>query len=324
MFNSIQQTSSTLAEHSYIADAGISTSLFLALRMEKPLFLEGEPGVGKTEVAKVLAQALSTQLIRLQCYEGLDLAQAVYEWNYPRQLLEIQARQSGEAKVETEDLFSEHFLIHRPLLQAIDSSHERAPVLLIDELDRADEEFESFLLELLSEFQVTIPELGTLRAKHRPVVIVTSNRTREIHDALKTPLCLPLDRLSEQGNRVSDSASQAAGYRYASAESSRHLRPGIARRRALQAARGGRDSRLGARARSSGKRNSIVVKRRRHPRISAQVPRRCRQDARGEGASPDRSILDPAAPVGCQDEPRDEVRLILHSRNSECESRLGS
>jgi len=183
MFASIDETRLALAREGYFADAGLATSLFLALRMEKALFLEGEPGVGKTEVARVLARILGTPLIRLQCYEGLDVTQAVYEWNYPRQLIEIQARASGDREVS--DIFSERFLLRRPLLQAIDRSHERAPVLLIDELDRADEEFESFLLELLADFQITIPELGTFRAEHAPVTIITSNRTREIHDALK-------------------------------------------------------------------------------------------------------------------------------------------
>ena len=189
MFDSIDSVASALAEQAYIADEGLATSLFLALRMERPVFLEGEPGVGKTEIAKVLSRALDTPLIRLQCYEGLDLAHALYEWNYPRQLLEIQARRSGEradgGDGAADDLFSEKYLLKRPLLQAIDAAHDRAPVLLIDELDRADEEFESFLLEILSDFQVTIPELGTLRARHKPVTILTSNRTREIHDALK-------------------------------------------------------------------------------------------------------------------------------------------
>lgn len=175
----------------YIVDEGLATSLFLALKMGKALFLEGEPGVGKTEVAKVLSQFFDTPLIRLQCYEGLDISQAVYEWNYPRQLLEIQARRDGSvgeggaAGSVTKDIFTEEFLLKRPLLQAIDQSHDSAPVLLIDELDRADEEFESFLLELLSDFQITIPEIGTLHAEHRPMIVITSNRTREIHDALK-------------------------------------------------------------------------------------------------------------------------------------------
>ena len=186
MFDSIDSTVEQLAGQSYIADTGLATSLFLALKMERALFLEGEPGVGKTEVAKVLSRAFDTPLIRLQCYEGLDLSQAVYEWNYPRQLLEIQARRDrAGGGVEERDIFAEEFLLKRPLLQAIDQSHERAPVLLIDELDRADEEFESFLLELLSDFQVTIPEIGTLRAEHKPITVITSNRTREIHDALK-------------------------------------------------------------------------------------------------------------------------------------------
>ena len=187
MFDSIDQTVERLSAQTYIADPALATSLFLALKMQRALFLEGEPGVGKTEVAKVLSRVFDTPLIRLQCYEGLDLSQAVYEWNYPRQLLEIQARRAdgaGPGHVPR-DIFGEEFLLKRPLLQAIDQSHDRAPVLLIDELDRADEEFESFLLELLSDFQVTIPEIGTLVAEHKPITIITSNRTREVHDALK-------------------------------------------------------------------------------------------------------------------------------------------
>jgi MoxR-like ATPase len=163
------------------------------LRLNRPLFLEGEAGVGKTEVAKVLAAALDTTLIRLQCYEGLDVSHAVYEWNYPRQILEIRLfesalRQQPEGPAPRDlarDLFAERFLIKRPLLQAIEATRERAPVLLIDEIDRADEEFEGYLLEFLSDFQVTVPELGTIRAARPPVVIITSNRTREVHDALK-------------------------------------------------------------------------------------------------------------------------------------------
>lgn len=188
MPDSVQDIAAMLARHNYVAGIGLSTSLFLALRMEKAIFLEGEPGVGKTEVAKVLSRAFGTELIRLQCYEGLDISQAVYEWNYPRQLLQIQARQAqnaGDGSQTIDDIFTEPFLLKRPLLQAIANSHEQAPVLLIDELDRADEEFESFLLELLSDFQITIPEIGTLRASHKPIVVITSNRTREIHDALK-------------------------------------------------------------------------------------------------------------------------------------------
>lgn len=183
MFDSVEDTTKILSHHHYLADVGLSTTLFLSLKMGKALFLEGEPGVGKTEVAKVLAQALDTTLIRLQCYEGLDLNQAVYEWNYPRQLLEMQGQRHNGSPPS--DIFSEAYLLKRPLLQAIDHAHEKPPVLLIDELDRADEEFESFLLELLSDFQITIPEIGTVKAKHPPIIIITSNRTREIHDALK-------------------------------------------------------------------------------------------------------------------------------------------
>jgi len=184
--DSVEAVNQALTQQNYIADIGLNTSLFLALKMGKALFLEGEPGVGKTEIAKVLSAALNTPLIRLQCYEGLDINHAVYEWNYPRQLLEIQAAQkSSHVHPLVDDIFTERFLLKRPLLQAIDASHTQAPVLLIDELDRADEEFESFLLELLSDFQITIPEIGTIRAKHTPMIVITSNRTREIHEALK-------------------------------------------------------------------------------------------------------------------------------------------
>jgi MoxR-like ATPase len=177
-----------LAARGYIVDDALAMSVFLALRMQRPLFLEGAPGVGKTLLASVLAELFDTRLIRLQCYEGLDLAQAAYEWNYPRQLLALQAQGRAapdDAAAATGDLYREAFLMKRPLLQAIDAAAERAPVLLIDEIDRADEEFESFLLELLGDFQITIPELGTLKARHKPIVVLTSNRTRDVHDALK-------------------------------------------------------------------------------------------------------------------------------------------
>ena len=185
--DSVDAVSALLADNHYISSIGLSTSLFLALKMGKAIFLEGEPGVGKTEVAKVLSAAFNAPLIRLQCYEGLDINQAVYEWNYPRQLLELQARQSrgNGSEPALDDIFTEKFLQKRPLLQAIAHSHDGSPVLLIDELDRADEEFESFLLELLSDYQISIPEIGTLRAEHKPIIVITSNRTREIHDALK-------------------------------------------------------------------------------------------------------------------------------------------
>jgi MoxR-like ATPase len=185
---SIDDTVSLLGAADYLADRSLATVLFLALRMGRPLFLEGEAGVGKTEVAKVLAQTLGRRLIRLQCYEGLDVAAAVYEWNYAAQMIAIRlAEAEGGADRDrlASDVFSERFLIKRPLLQALDPDAAGAPVLLIDELDRTDEAFEAFLLEVLADFQVTIPELGTTKAAHPPIVIVTSNRTREIHDALK-------------------------------------------------------------------------------------------------------------------------------------------
>ncbi len=187
MFHTIEELQQGLGDNQYIADRGLAVAIFVALKLGKPLFLEGEAGVGKTEVAKVLARLLDTQLIRLQCYEGLDVNNAVYEWNYPRQILEIRLLETeGRSREEArKNIFSEEFLLRRPLLQAIENHRDRAPVLLIDELDRADEEFESYLLELLSDWQITIPELGTLSAERPPVVVITSNRTREIHDALK-------------------------------------------------------------------------------------------------------------------------------------------
>lgn len=190
---SIDEVQDLLRQQLYVADRGLAVAIFLALKLRRPLFLEGEAGVGKTEIARALANGLNTELIRLQCYEGLDINHAVYEWNHARQVLEIRLMEAGgpsstgrlDRQAAAADLFSEKFLIKRPLLQAIDDSRERSPVLLIDELDRADEEFEGFLLELLADFQITIPELGTYRAGHPPVVVITSNRTREVHDALK-------------------------------------------------------------------------------------------------------------------------------------------
>ena len=186
MFASIDDVAERLAAQEYFAGRDIATTVFLAARLNKPLFLEGEPGVGKTEIAKALAKALNTKLIRLQCYEGLDASHALYEWNYARQLLRIKLAEAGGESVDDvgREIFSEEYLIRRPLLEAL-SSVDGPPVLLIDEVDRADEEFEAFLLEILSDFQVSIPELGTIRAKEPPLVILTSNRTREIHDALK-------------------------------------------------------------------------------------------------------------------------------------------
>jgi MoxR-like ATPase len=183
----VGDTLALLSSGSYIADRSLATAVHLALALERPLFLEGEAGVGKTEIAKVLATTLGRQLIRLQCYEGLDVASAVYEWNYARQMIEIRLAEAGQESRDTveEEIFSERFLIKRPLLQALEPTLGGPPVLLIDELDRTDEPFEAYLLELLSDFQVTIPEIGTIKAAEPPIVIITSNRTREIHDALK-------------------------------------------------------------------------------------------------------------------------------------------
>jgi len=184
---SIDDVQARLLAYDYVADRQLATAVFLALRLQRPLFLEGEPGTGKTEIARTLSQMLDRPLIRLQCYEGLDLSGAAYEWNYGRQMIEIRLAEGAGADRQAlaDQLFSEKFLIQRALLQAIDPKREVPPVLLIDELDRADEPFEAFLLEVLSEFQITIPEFGTVKAKTPPIVILTSNRTREIHDAVK-------------------------------------------------------------------------------------------------------------------------------------------
>jgi MoxR-like ATPase len=185
---SIDDTLALLASGDYLAERSLATAVFLALRLRRPLLLEGEAGVGKTEIAKVVAQTLGRRLLRLQCYEGLDIASAVYEWNYSRQMIEIRLAEVEGVKSReglAQDIFSERFLIRRPLLQALEPDPAGPPVLLIDELDRTDEPFEAFLLELLSDYQITIPEIGTLRAAEPPIIIVTSNRTREIHDAVK-------------------------------------------------------------------------------------------------------------------------------------------
>jgi MoxR-like ATPase len=185
---SIDDTAALLAKADYVAERSLATAVFLALRMKKPLFLEGEAGVGKTEIAKVLSATLGRKLVRLQCYEGLDIASAVYEWNYPRQMIEIRMAEAEGVKTREgleEDIFTEKFLIRRPILQALEGDFAGPPVLLIDELDRTDEPFEAYLLEVLADFQVTIPEIGTVKAEEPPIVVITSNRTREIHDAVK-------------------------------------------------------------------------------------------------------------------------------------------
>ena len=190
-FSSVDAVLDRLRSEQYLADRGLATSIFLAAELQRPLLLEGDPGVGKTELAKVVAAATGAELIRLQCYEGIDASQALYEWNYTRQLLHLRTAEATGTASQTEsdaledELFTDRFLIRRPLLQAIDHHSELAPVLLIDEIDRADDEFEAFLLEALSDYSVTIPELGTFRADVPPLVIITSNRTRDVHDALK-------------------------------------------------------------------------------------------------------------------------------------------
>ncbi len=185
--HSVSDTLALLGRGKYVSDRSLATAIYLALTLNRPLFLEGEAGVGKTEIAKVLAETLGRRLIRLQCYEGLDVASAVYEWNYPRQMIEIRLAEGGAESKDTveEEIFTDRFLIKRPLLQALEPSVDGPPVLLIDELDRTDEPFEAFLLEVLSDYQITIPEMGSIKADHPPIVIITSNRTREIHDALK-------------------------------------------------------------------------------------------------------------------------------------------
>ena len=182
---SVDDVRDALAAHDYLAGAGLATAVFLSLRLERPLFLEGEAGVGKTELAKVLAHWTGGELVRLQCYEGIDAAQAVYEWDYSRQLLHLRAAEASGGPISEDELYSERFLVRRPLLRAIAYEGDQPPVLLVDEVDRADDEFEAFLLEILADYAITIPELGTFTAVRPPIVVVTSNRTRDVHDALK-------------------------------------------------------------------------------------------------------------------------------------------
>ncbi|MHB1988761.1 MAG: AAA family ATPase [Acidimicrobiales bacterium] len=187
MLSSVEDVASALASHGYLADEGLATAIFLALELQRPLFLEGDAGVGKTEVAKVIAAFTGGELLRLQCYEGINLAQAAYEWDYARQLLHLRAVEAtgASARQAEDEIYDERFLVRRPLLRALQATGGPVPVLLVDEIDRGDDEFEAFLLEILSEYAVTIPELGTIRAEHPPVVVLTSNRTRDVHDALK-------------------------------------------------------------------------------------------------------------------------------------------
>ena len=296
---SIDETLALLSGASYVAERALATVVFLSLRLGRPLFLEGEAGVGKTEVAKVLAAALGRRLIRLQCYEGLDVATAVYEWNYPAQMMAIRlAEAAGEHDKDRieHDIFSSRYLIKRPLLQALEPSAGGAPVLLIDEIDRADEAFEAYLLEVLSDFQVTIPEIGVVKAESAPIVVITSNRTREIHDALKR-------RCLYHWVDYPDAAREVAIVRAKAPRASERLTAElvafvqkIAQAGPLQVARRRRDARLGERAertRRGGARSGAGF---RHPRRAAQVPGRHRQDPGRQGARADRAGARRAAP----------------------------
>ena len=247
--DSIDATLKLLGEADYLADRSLATVLFLALRMGRPIFLEGEAGVGKTEIAKVLASTLGRRLIRLQCYEGLDVSAAVYEWNYAAQMIAIRARRSrGRASIASgiqHDVFSERFLIKRPLLQALEPDPAGAPVLLIDELDRTDEAFEAFLLEVLADFQVTIPELGTVKAEHPPIVVITSNRTREIHDALKRRCLYHWVGYPTATRELKIVRAKVPGIGKKLSRAGRRLRAGAAQAGPVQVAGRRRDARLG-------------------------------------------------------------------------------
>jgi MoxR-like ATPase len=273
--SSVADVEQALAGQDYLADPGLATAVFLARSLETPLLLEGEAGVGKTEVAKALAGALGARLIRLQCHEGIDLHHAVYDWDYARQLLAIRAAEAGGGDPAA-DLFGERFLLRRPLLEALESDEDA--VLLIDEVDRADDEFEAFLLEFLSEFQVSIPELGTVRARRRPVVVLTSNRTRELHDALKRRCLYHWIDYPTRAREAEIVRARLPGSRRrswgGSATPSRGCGGG-----ALQAARRGGDDHLGARAAGAGRRRVA----RGHARGGAQGPRGRRPRSRDGG-----------------------------------------
>ena len=290
---SIDETQELLASSDYVAERSLATALYLALAMQRPLFLEGEAGVGKTEIAKVIAQALGRELIRLQCYEGLDIAQAAYEWNYSRQMIEIRlAEAAGEKSKEklAQDIFSERFLVKRPLARALEGKPGKAPVLLIDELDRTDEPFEAYLLEVLSDWQISIPETGTLRASEPPIVVITSNRTREIHDAVKRrcfyhwvdypDAARELEILRRKAPKASAGPVQGGG----------RLRAAAARRRAVQAAGGRRDHRLGELPGGARSHRARPGDGQQYARRAAQVPGRHREDRRRGSHAPGRRI----------------------------------
>ncbi len=293
--DSVDATAALLDGQSYVADRRLATAVYLGLKLKRPLFLEGEAGVGKTEIAKVLASGLDRRLVRLQCYEGLDIGSAVYEWNYPRQMIEIRlAEASGGVERDTlaHDIFTTRFLLRRPLLEALAPADGVPPVLLIDELDRADEPFEAYLLEILADYQITIPELGAIRASEPPIVVITSNRTREIHDAIKRR-CLyhwvdypdaqrELAIVRRKCPRVAEIA-RAPG---------RRVRAGAARARPLQGPGHRRNARLGRSADRARSDRAGSADGDRHDRRAAEVPGRHRRDhaggrrqARGRGAA---------------------------------------
>ncbi len=283
----IAQVQADLLAHNYVADRQLATAVFLALRLQRPLFLEGEPGTGKTEIARVLSAMLERPLIRLQCYEGLDLAGAAYEWNYGRQMMEIRlAEGTGADRSKLADqLFSDKFLIQRALLQAIDPKRDVPPVLLIDELDRADEPFEAFLLEVLSEFQITIPEYGTVKATTPPIVILTSNRTREIHDAVKRRCLYHWVGFPDAAREYEIVQRRVPGVPQGAGAAGGGLRAEAARDRAVQAARHRRDDRMGARsdgARCAGARPGGDPG---HAGRAAEVPGRHRPHAGRRGCA---------------------------------------
>ena len=277
----IETLARRLADVDYLVDEGLATSMFLSLRLPQPLLLEGEAGVGKTEAAKSLALVLDTPLIRLQCYEGIDAAEALYEWNYPRQLLSIRLADSSGATLGEEDLFGPDYLIRRPLLRALEHPGPRPAVLLIDEIDRADDDFEAFLLELLADASVTIPELGTIRATHPPIIVLTSNRTRDLHDAVKRRCLYHWIDVPDAAARGGDRAPPRQGRVGDAGRAGRERRLAHARQRRAEAAGHRRGDRLAggaepARHRAAGRRRD-----RPHARVGAEVQRGPGGDPRG-------------------------------------------
>ena len=288
---SIDATLDLLASANYLADRSLATVLFLALRMGRPLFLEGEAGVGKTEIAKVLSSTLGRRLIRLQCYEGLDVSAAVYEWNYAAQMIAIrvaEAEGTHDRERLEHDVFSERFLIKRPLLQALEPDPAGAPVLLIDELDRADEAFEAFLLEVLADFQVTIPELGTIKSEHPPIVVITSNRTREIHDALKRRCLYHWVGYPVAARELQIVRAKVPGISKALSQQVVHFVQALRKEDSVQGARCGRDARLGIGAGRARRGCARSGDRLRHARGAAQVSGRYRAPRRHQGERTDR------------------------------------